>query len=179
MLSKSSDNSFDNVDEKVTSDFDKISEGISPRGLFQEEEFSAIQKFNEVLELKEESSILSNKLKLKINEVKKAQMFLSSTELEQFIRLEEYLNSIEDKDIASIEGEIDQSMDLEYIDNIRKQQEVMTRLLKQITQLQWEVEQGYNKIKEIEHSFKRTKSPEPDCKLFALDTSPVCTCEIF
>ena len=183
MIRKGSENSFTHVDEKPTSDIDENSQEISARILYNKKEFLANQKSNEALEVEEESRALSHKLKSTISQIKTAQMFLSSTELEEFLNLEEYINKIEENNLTSIKGDINQSMDFKYIESIRKQQAIMERILKQISILQWEVELEYNKIKEIE-DYRRKRELEANCKPCTLETSnsatsPVCSCAIF
>lgn len=170
-----SENSLPENDENASSDFDKISEEISVCSFIVVEEFSEIPKFRK---LKEESSIISERLKKKVLEMKQAQMYLSPQELDDFLKLEKFIESIEEKDF----GSTDICIDLDYIENLRKQQEIMMRLLKQINALQWEVEQGYEKIKRTEEFEGRKTGLGNHCTLctpsLEMAKSKMCSCEI-
>jgi hypothetical protein len=169
------DNSFCQVDEKDPSSC--ISIGQYKSGLSALEELSAIPKPTELESLKQNSSELSKQLRSKLTDLKPFQSLISTSDLEDFLRIDNYIKCVEEKG-ANNEISTDLCMDIDYLENIRKQQELMVKLLKQISLLQWEVEQGYKKIKENEENLYRTLETQARCDLEneKKDHTLVCSC---
>ena len=143
-----SDNSFTNIDEEIVPD--KVNGLINHKhGLSAIEELSAIPNYKDMETLKSNSLELSKQLKSKLVDVKNHQSFLSLSDIEEFLNIENYIKAVGEQE-GNNESSTEICMDIDYLENIRKQNELMVRLLGQITLLQWEVEQGYGKIKERE-----------------------------
>ena len=132
--SSSSDSSFNNVDEEPNPNIEKSSKDQNKLPFSVSEEFSEIEKISKIHESR--SSLINTKLKPQLEEIKKAQMFLSQSELDEFISIEKYIKSVEDSEICINEKDNTLCMDIEYLENLRKQQNVMVRVLEQINLLQ-------------------------------------------
>lgn len=142
-----SKNSFEDVDEDVSLELDRISIQDKSDVFLVSEELSSIPKISRLDELKVNTSLLNEKINSKLANLKSSKALLSPSDLEEFLSIEKYIKNLEENPDCS---NANMCIELECIEKLRKQQDMMIRLLDQISLLQWEVEKEYKKIKENE-----------------------------
>ena len=115
--------SFDDKTEKIKF------QSLKPEknGLNITEEFSEIPKYKEI---KANNDTIKKKVKNTINFLKKEKV--SDKQLEEFVNIEKYIKYTDD--VGDNKGSI--YMDVDYVENIRKQHEVIKGFMDQITLLQ-------------------------------------------
>ena len=173
-----SDDSFANVDEDIASGHITGSVKVK-HGLSVLEELSAIPKCKDIQVIKSNNLELSRQLKSKIVGLKSYHSYFSVSDLEEFLNIENYIRAVEELD-ENNEPSTELCMDISYVVNIRKQHDLMVRLLSQIALLQREVDQGYLKIKEIEEQAQKASNFNKDCELEVTSffKNNVCSCLI-
>lgn len=134
------------------------------------EEFPNSKKIKTFDSLEISSTGLSKQLINKLSSDNQLKGLLTADELENFLKIAEFIKNAE-------ETQLNPEMDLEYIEKSRKQQELIVKILKKISDLQWEVENIYNQVKEKE-DFHAVKNNVSVCSMESLGRNVNCTCFI-
>ncbi|OMJ70959.1 hypothetical protein SteCoe_30954 [Stentor coeruleus] len=172
-----SSGSFNLVSEEITNEIEKLMKKKSDY-TSSIEELSSIPRNETLNELKASNSLLGQKISSQLSDLKHLRNFLSHSDLDAFIKIEEFIKTVEESESTNVEV----CAETDYVDYVRKQQEMMMKLLNRISSLQWEVEQGYGRIKDSEEVIRSASilSQAQECYLETPHPSRTqqCFCEI-
>jgi hypothetical protein len=136
------------------------------------EELSAIPNIKELQEIKDTTTELNTKLIEKINGLKCLDKLLTKDELE-------FLTSMKDFIVTKEKDQPEICIDIQYLDSIRKQQQLIIRILQEISNLQWKVEKRYEEIKDNERNKERKRECNKECIIENVKNRTVCDCLMF